>query len=67
MKTRIGTVTAMTLCMGVAPLAFTLIIVKLSAELTADWSSEEFGIVFALLHFSLFAAGAYVYARWIGD
>lgn len=67
MKTRIGTVTAMTLCMGVAPLAFTLIAAKATSGLTADWSPEEFGIVFATLQFSLLAAGAWVYAKWMGD
>lgn len=67
MKTRIGTVTAMTLCMGVMPLTVTLIIAKVSGRLTESWMPDEFGVVFALIHFALFIFGAWLYATKVGN
>lgn len=57
----------MTLCMGVMPLTFTLILVKLTESFTSDWSADTFGTVFALIHFSLFVFGAWIYAVKVGN
>lgn len=64
---RIGTVTAMTICMGVMPLTFTLIIARATGGYTEDWSPELFGVVFGGLHLSLFFVGAWLYATKVGN
>lgn len=67
MKFRIGTVTAMTLCMGVMPLAFTLIIYKATESITESWSSDVFTTVFAIIHMGFFFGGAWLYATKVGN
>jgi len=64
---RIGTVVAMTLCMGVTPLALTLVVAKAFGPYVESWSPESFGVLFASIHFGLFLLGAWIYATKVGD
>lgn len=57
----------MTLCMGVMPLVITLLIAKGVGAYVESWSPEDFGIVFAGIHFGLFIFGAWIYATKIGN
>ena len=57
----------MTLCMGVMPMAFTLIIYKAAESVTTTWSSDVVGTVFMLIHMGLFVFGAWIYAVKVGN
>lgn len=67
MKIKIGTVTGMTIFMGLLPLAATLIVARTVTPYVESWSPETFGIVFTGVHFAFFLAGAWIYAIKIGN